>query len=236
MISGVTFATNVAYPAAYNGALFFADHSRLCIWAMQPATAGGTPDPSRVVTMVNNAAGPVDLEIGPNGDVYYVDFDGGTIHELRAIGANRPPVAVAKANVTSGAAPLTVTFDGSASGDPDGSSLTYDWNFGDGTPHSTAVKPVHTFIAAGTFTVTLKVTDPQGASGTASLTINSSNHRARAHDRHACRQPALVGRPVDLVQRQRYRRRGRCGPRVAIVLDADHAPLHRARSGVVPHP
>ena len=176
VISGVTFYNGGSnYPAAYNGALFFADHSRLCIWAMQPATVGGAPDPAHVVTMANNAAGPVDLEIGPNGDVYYVDFDGGTIHELRYLGANRAPTAVAKPKATTGPVPLNVTFDGSASSDPDGSSLTYDWNFGDGTAHSTVAKPVHTFSAAGTFTVTLKVTDPQGASGTDTATVNASN-------------------------------------------------------------
>lgn len=176
VISGVTFYNGGSnYPSAYNGALFFADHSRFCIWAMQPATAGGPPDPSHVVTMVNNAAGPVDLEVGPNGDVFYVDFDGGTIHELKYLAANRAPTAVAKPKVTSGPLPLTVTFDGSASSDPDGSSLTYDWNFGDGTAHSTAAKPGHTFNAAGTFTVTLKVTDPQGASGTDTATVNAAN-------------------------------------------------------------
>ncbi|MDQ6795037.1 MAG: PQQ-dependent sugar dehydrogenase [Chloroflexota bacterium] len=177
VISGVTFYKGASnYPAAYNGALFFADHSRLCIWAMQPASPGGVPDPSHVVTMLNNAAGPVDLEVGPNGDVYYVDFDGGTIHELKYLGANQPPTAVAKPKVSSGPVPLTVTFDGSASSDPDpGTSLTYDWNFGDGTAHSSVVKPAHTFTTAGTFTVTLKVTDPQGASSTDTATVNASN-------------------------------------------------------------
>ena len=176
VISGLTFYTGASnYPAAYNGALFFADHSRLCIWAMQPASPGGLPDASHVVTMLNNAAGPVDLEIGPNGDVYYVDFDGGTIHELKYLGVNRAPTAVAAPKLTSGPLPLTVNFDGSASSDPDGSSLTYDWNFGDGTAHASAVKPAHTFTKPGTFTVTLKVTDPQGASGADTATVNAAN-------------------------------------------------------------
>jgi hypothetical protein len=47
-----------------------------------PLGANGEPDPTRVQPFVNEAANPVDIQSGPNGDLYYVDFDGGTIHHL----------------------------------------------------------------------------------------------------------------------------------------------------------
>ncbi|HKG55999.1 MAG TPA: PQQ-dependent sugar dehydrogenase [Candidatus Limnocylindrales bacterium] len=173
VISGVTFYGSGTYPAAYQGALFFADHSRNCVWAMQPATTGGVPSPTRIVNVVSGAAHPVDLEIGPAGDVFYVDFDGGTIHRISWTGANQPPIARATAVPLTGTAPLDVTFDGSGSSDAEG-AITYDWNFGDGTAHATSIKPVHTY-AAGTFTATLTVTDRDGASDVDTLTISASN-------------------------------------------------------------
>jgi len=56
---------------------------------------------------------------------------------------------------TEGAA---VTFDRSGSYDPDGNSLTYAWDFGDGST-GTGVNPVHTYTADGTYDVTLIVND-----------------------------------------------------------------------------
>lgn len=59
-----------------------------------------------------------------------------------------------------------VAFDGSGSSDPDGDTLTFAWNFGDGQTGSGA-KPVHSYAAAGVYIVSLTVTDPYGASHTA---------------------------------------------------------------------
>ncbi|MCA9921998.1 MAG: PKD domain-containing protein, partial [Anaerolineales bacterium] len=84
--------------------------------------------------------------------------------------ANQPPTAVATADITSGVAPLAVNFDGSGSSDSDGAISSYAWDFGDGNS-STAVSPSHTYTTAGTYVVTLTVTDDQGATGTDSVTI-----------------------------------------------------------------
>jgi glucose/arabinose dehydrogenase len=81
-VSGLAFYERGPYPDSYNGALFFADHSRNCIWAMKKGT-NGLPDPTRLSTFVAGAANPVDLQIGPGGDLFYADFDGGTIRRIR---------------------------------------------------------------------------------------------------------------------------------------------------------
>ncbi len=57
------------------------------------------------------------------------------------------------------------------SSDPDGTIVSWLWNFGDGTTDSTLQNPVHAFTAAGTYTVGLTVTDDDGASTTTSKTI-----------------------------------------------------------------
>ena len=69
---------------------------------------------------------------------------------------------------------IAVQFDGTASKDPNGKAVTYAWNFGNPTAGdantSTASKPTHTYMRAGSYTVTLTVTDAAGLSTTAAST------------------------------------------------------------------
>jgi PKD repeat protein len=89
---------------------------------------------------------------------------------LYASSPNQAPTASFIANPTSGDAPLTVTFNGSGSSDADGSVVSYDWDFGDGHTDSGA-STSYTYTSAGTYSVTLKVTDDDGATGSASSLI-----------------------------------------------------------------
>jgi glucose/arabinose dehydrogenase len=171
-ISGIAFATSATtYPAPYNTALFFADHSRNCIWAMLQGT-NGLPDPSNRRTFEAAAANPVDLQIGPGGNLYYVDYDGGTIRRI-TWSVNRAPVAKASASPTTGVAPLTVQFDATGSSDPDGDPLTYSWDLnGDGSfGDSTSATPSFTYNQDGQIDVGLQVSDGRGGLGTDHVTI-----------------------------------------------------------------
>jgi uncharacterized repeat protein (TIGR01451 family) len=175
-VGGVAFYEGGEYPSAYAGALFFADYSRDCIWVMF-AGGNGVPDAANRATFVGDAANPVDLEIGPNGDLFYVDFNGGTVRRVRYFSSNQPPIASATASPTSGAAPLTVSFDGRGSTDPEGGSLAYAWDLdGDGQfDDSIAAQPSFTY-PIGTYQARLRVTDPNGASTHSSAISISSNN------------------------------------------------------------
>jgi glucose/arabinose dehydrogenase len=181
-ITGVAFYQSGSYPAQYNGALFFADHTRNEIWAMLPGT-NGLPDPMRLQSFVGvDAAGgaaghPVDLKIGPGGDLFYVDMENGTVHRITFTAANQPPTAVIAATPTNGGAPLTVGFDGTGSSDPEGMPLSYSWDLdGDGTfGDATGPTASFTYTAAGVYHPNLRVTDNQGASDTTSITITVGN-------------------------------------------------------------
>ena len=172
--AGVAFypTSGGSYPATYAGALFFADYSRGCIWAMLPSTPGGLPDPARIVPFAA-APGVVDLRIGPEQDLYYVDLTGGTVRRFHHSVGNQPPRAVISATPTSGNAPLTVTFDGSGSTDPDpGDILEYQWDFtGDGTVDATGLTVSHTYPSVGTYSARLRVVDIGGLADTATVQI-----------------------------------------------------------------
>jgi PKD repeat protein len=92
----------------------------------------------------------------------------------------QPTQAVASANPVAGPAPLNVQFTGSGSSDPDGDAITYAWDLdGDGGhDDATAANPSFTYTTAGTYQVTLRVTDARGASSVSTpitITVGGGN-------------------------------------------------------------
>ncbi|MEO1652891.1 MAG: PKD domain-containing protein, partial [Bacteroidota bacterium] len=86
---------------------------------------------------------------------------------------NQDPVASFQATPTSGTTPLNVSFNASASTDPDGTIVTYAWDFGDGNS-ATGVNVNNTYSAPGSYTARLTVTDDQGASAESTQVITVS--------------------------------------------------------------
>jgi glucose/arabinose dehydrogenase/PKD repeat protein len=173
-VTGLAFYNGGSYPAAYEGALFFADYSRSCIYAMFRG-ADGQPDRSTLHVLSAGTAGPVDLEIGPNGDLFYVDL-AGTIRRIRYYSDNQPPIADISAGQTTGAAPFTPTLDGSGSSDPEGGALTHAWDLDDDGAYDDGDQArVTPTLDAGTYPVHLRVTDSRGAIATATVVVTSGN-------------------------------------------------------------
>jgi thermitase len=119
------------------------------------------------------------LDLGATGEdsVYgfgLIQADGAVAKAYSSLG-NLPPVAVAAADRTSGNIPLPVAFSGSASYDPNGSIISYAWNFGDGSAVAYGVTTAHTYTKAGTFTTSLVVTDNLGATATNSVKITATD-------------------------------------------------------------
>lgn len=156
----------VDYPAGYRGDVFFADYSEGFIRRLKLGASG------QVTSVEPFATGwlGVDLKAAPNGDLAFPDFFG-AIKRIVYSPGNGSPTAVPRATPTSGLAPLQVQFDAAGSSDPNGDPLSYDWDFGDGTPHSSQRNPLHTYTQGGVYTARLTVNDGRGLSDTETVTI-----------------------------------------------------------------
>lgn len=77
------------------------------------------------------------------------------------------PKAQFTASATSVCAGGSLNFTSTSTNHP----TTYSWNFGDGTPVSTAQNPSHTFATAGTYNVTLTATNQWGSNTSVATTI-----------------------------------------------------------------
>ena len=168
------------YPAAYKGSLFFSDYARSCVWRLG-RKPNGDPDPTVILPFVQHAATPVDLVIGPGGDLFYVDYgldDGvptekaGGIHRI-GYRAQRGADRAIGATPTSG--PLAATFSAAAATDPHGGTLTYAWDLDGNGGFDDDRKHAARKYAAGTYNVGLRVDDGHGHTSTATQQIQPGN-------------------------------------------------------------
>ena len=104
------------------------------------------------------------------GDVSWPSPQGVGAELAVSIQVAAPPTASLAAGPLSGDAPLTVSFDGSASTDADGSIASHAWDFGDGQAAS-GTTASHLYSVPGSYAVTLTVTDDGGGTATATASI-----------------------------------------------------------------
>jgi glucose/arabinose dehydrogenase len=163
-ITGSAFYESTQFPSDYQGSYFFGDYVHGWIKRLTPT--------NQLADFLSGLNSPVDIQVGPDGSLYYLSIGGGAVHKVQYTGGTTSiPTAVATASPTSGPPPLTVTFDGTKSSDSDPSAtLGYSWNFGDSSPAATGAVVTHTYTAAGPYVATLTVTD--GAGGVSTATVN----------------------------------------------------------------
>jgi glucose/arabinose dehydrogenase/PKD repeat protein len=175
-ITDGAFVPSGLWPSQYDGSYIYSD--LVCGKMFQL-----TDDGSGGLTSTEFASGPVnliDLGFGPYGNtqaLYYTSW--GDTSGLRRItysgSSNRSPTATISGGPTNGALPLSVDFDGSQSSDPDNDPLTFDWDFGDGSPHASSAQASHTYTTTGTYTAKLTVSDGRGGTSTATQRIDAGN-------------------------------------------------------------
>lgn len=157
-----------AFPAEYDGRLFFADAARGCIWTMREGT-DGAPDPATVANFATKQEGdpsftPVDIVEGPDGSLYVPNFYGDSITQIRFQG----PSAKISADKTYGPMEpedsFTVHFDATGSKNSSGgtSNLHYAWDLdGDGQFDDGTDSPQveHTYTSETNVTARVQVSD-----------------------------------------------------------------------------
>jgi hypothetical protein len=126
---------------------------------LSPMNGSGT------VTLASGFALATDVTVASSGDIFVTDrFD---VYRIYLIEKNEPPVADAGNDKIVNKGDL-VEFDGSASYDPDGTIVTYEWDFNlsDGLwwetgapPDAFGPNPTHNYDEYGVYNVTLRVTD-----------------------------------------------------------------------------
>jgi PKD repeat protein/glucose/arabinose dehydrogenase/type 1 glutamine amidotransferase len=172
------------WPAYWDGKAMWGDWNDGRLFSLQLS-----PDGTSVVD-INRMLPDMDfnrvhaMQFGPDGALYIIEWGSGFggnnadsgLYRIDYVRGNRAPIAVAKADRTSGHAPLAVRFDSAGSRDPDGTPVTLAWDFdGDGTTDSTEATPSHTYTTTGNYTARLTVTDEGGKSAVANVAIVVGN-------------------------------------------------------------
>ena len=175
-ITGGAFVPSGVWPAEFEGEYLFGDYVCGRIFRLAP-NGDGTYTHS---TFASNLGGSsaVTLIFGPwegTQALYYTTYAGGGQVRRISTSTNRAPVAALTASPRSGAAPLTVRFDASGSSDPDGQSLSFEWDFGDGILAGSGSVQTHTYPNPGRFTAKATVRDERGGSASASAMIDAGN-------------------------------------------------------------
>ncbi|HEX5125046.1 MAG TPA: PQQ-dependent sugar dehydrogenase [Rhodanobacteraceae bacterium] len=182
-ITGLVFYKGTSYPAAYQNSLFTADNSRSILFNIPYVDndGDGIPDPPADSTATAfyggvNATG-VQLVSGPGDDVFYPNINLGRISRISYCNgctnvAPSAAIALAAGSLADGP-PRTITFDATNSVDPDGDSLTYDWDLdGDGTfGDASGDTATYAYANGGIYRVSVRVTDTSGASDVQSMII-----------------------------------------------------------------
>ncbi|MFG2584883.1 PQQ-dependent sugar dehydrogenase [Streptomyces malaysiensis] len=169
----------VKFPEAYDGNFFAGEFGRQWIKRIEQ-DANGTVQ--KINDFPWSGTQVMDSAFGPDGALYVLDYGLGyfngdehsALYRIENATGGRSPIAEASADRTSGKAPMKVNFSSAGTSDADGDTLTFSWDFGDGTT-SSAANPTHTYRENGTYTATLTVKDPTDRTASANVHLTVGN-------------------------------------------------------------
>lgn len=174
--------TEVRFPGYFDEKLFIFDWMRNWIFTVSLTEnyEYDTMEQFMPSTVFNK---PVDLQFGPDGALYMLEYgtywraqnDDSGLYRIEFAPSNRKPKAIVNANITKGAVPLKVDFSsqGSLDFDPN-DELSFEWDFGDGGS-SSEENPSYSYTEGGVYEATLRVTDREGLSSEAKLQVQAGN-------------------------------------------------------------
>jgi cytochrome c len=176
------YQSETKLPDFFDGRLFVYEWMRHWIYTIQFDSTGA---PIKIDPFMRDKtfSRPMDMVIGPDGHLYMLEYGqlwfarnmDAQLVRIDYITGNRAPVAQIEVNKSVGAAPFPVLFSAEKSYDFDKDKLSYEWNFGDGSPINANRSPSHTFQRPGIYSVKLKVTDKEGQVSEASQEIQVGN-------------------------------------------------------------
>lgn len=166
---------NPNMPVYYNGKVFFYEWMRDFIKAvsLQPNGDYDKMEPFMEDTKFN---APIDMEMGPDGKLYVLEYGNGWFTKNKDSGLARldynsgnraPQINTITANKTTGTLPFTVTLTARAT-DPEKDAITsYTWNLGNGVKKVTAQpRLTYTYTKKGNYTISVTAKDSKGAAST----------------------------------------------------------------------
>ncbi|MEB2784403.1 ThuA domain-containing protein [Algoriphagus persicinus] len=171
------YTADTKFPDYYDGKIFIYDWIRGWVKAVT-IKENGDFDKMEAFMPSTKFNGLIDMEMGPDGRIYVLEYGNGWFSKNSDSGLSRidfnggnraPTVTQVSADKTSGKNPLTVTFNATSS-DPENDPMTYTWDLGNGETKATDVPSLtHTFDGIGEYDVKVTAKDPAGLTGTSTI-------------------------------------------------------------------
>ncbi|MFB7892262.1 PQQ-dependent sugar dehydrogenase [Microbacterium sp. NPDC056044] len=180
------------FPQSWDGKSFMGEFSRDRVFVFSQDDPDG--EVKRIQDFLPNSAlnaagmpvwdNPIDMEFGPDGSLYVLDYGDGFfrpnpdagLYRVDYVEGTKGPRVDLTASVTSGQGPLTVDFSAANSTHPNGLALSFAWDLeGDGTFTPGDATASHTYTEDGQFAARVQVTDASGRVSLASVTITVGN-------------------------------------------------------------
>jgi cytochrome c len=174
------------FPDYYDGKLFIYEWMRGWMMAVTLDESGNYVSMERMMPSYK-FSNPVDMEFGPEGDLYMLEYGSGWFTQnddarlvrIEYNGGNRKPQVQIATSKKGGSVPFKARLSSAGTKDFDNDALTYVWTVasqaGGATRTFREANPMVTFDKAGIYKATLTVTDAKGGSSSRSVEIMAGN-------------------------------------------------------------